>query len=434
MKKITDEMIDVLLGQALAPAEEPDARVNQQILERMEQGVAQERDGRRRDGRRWNGRRQGGRMQSGKKRFSAVIAAAAVLCMCSLTAYGAWRSLTPGQLAEHMGDAVLADAFLSEGALQIGEVQSYGGYDVTLLGIVSGEGLSEFRYFSDGELLADRSYAAVAISCSDGASMPDSSGDAYGGLEFFVSPLIGGYSPVNYNVATMHGSYGEAVVDGVLYRLVECDNVEVFADHDLYLCVSDSTFYPTKAYHYDSATGQISRNEEYAGLNALFELPIDASKANPQKAAQYVAALGVAEIAFSEEKLHPEPGCNVGAVIEESETGVVAYALQFVGNPYKWGGDSLTEGTDCSGFTKSVYAQFGVSLPHSAAEQRKQGVEVDGLENAQAGDLLFYEEPLHVALYIGNGWIVHAFPDEGICVSEADYDVIEAIRRVVETE
>lgn len=422
MKKVMDNALEKerekrmakIVRQALILTEEPDARLNQMILNRAEERKLLA---------------QNARVRNRKRSFAAALTAAAVLCMCSITAYGAWRYLTPGELAEHMGDGVLADAFLSEGALRINEVQSYGGYDVTLMGIVSGEGASEFQYFSDGELLADRSYVAVAIVRSDGTPISDSH------LEFFVSPLIGGYSPVAYNAVTMHGGYGEAVVDGVLYRLVQCDNVEWFADHDLYLCVSDSTFYRAEAYNYDKVTGEISRNETYAGLNALFELPIDASRADSEKAAEYMASLGVMEVEFPEEKLRPEMR-SFGLMMAEAETGamVANYAFQFVGNPYKWGGDSLTEGSDCSGFTKSVYAEFGVSLPHSSAEQRQQGCEVDGLENAQPGDLLFYEDPLHVAIYLGDGWIVHAFTSEGICVSKADFDRIEAIRRVLEEE
>ncbi len=116
---------------------------------------------------------------------------------------------------------------------------------------------------------------------------------------------------------------------------------------------------------------------------------------------------------------------------EGSEMGaaVAAYALQFVGNPYVYGGSSLTEGTDCSGFVMSVYANFGVSLPHSSASDRSQGYAVDGLENAQPGDLICYSG--HVALYIGDGQIVHASNREtGIIVSQADYRKILAVRRI----
>lgn len=116
---------------------------------------------------------------------------------------------------------------------------------------------------------------------------------------------------------------------------------------------------------------------------------------------------------------------------EGSELGVqvAEYALQFVGNPYVYGGTSLTNGADCSGFVLSVYANFGVSLPHSSKSDRSQGYAVDGLENAQPGDLICYSG--HVALYIGNGQIVHASnKKDGIKVSNADYKKILAIRRI----
>ncbi len=119
------------------------------------------------------------------------------------------------------------------------------------------------------------------------------------------------------------------------------------------------------------------------------------------------------------------------AVGEGSELGVAVaeYGLQFVGNPYVYGGSSLTNGTDCSGFVMSVYANFGVSLPHSSKADRTQGYAVDGLENAQPGDLICYSG--HVALYIGDGQIVHASnKKDGIKVSKADYKKILAIRRI----
>ncbi len=117
---------------------------------------------------------------------------------------------------------------------------------------------------------------------------------------------------------------------------------------------------------------------------------------------------------------------------DSSEMGIAVaeYALQFVGNPYVYGGTSLTDGADCSGFVMSVYANFGVSLPHSSAADRNQGYAVDGgLENAQPGDLICYSG--HVALYIGDGQIVHASSKKtGIIVSKADYKKILAIRRI----
>lgn len=110
-------------------------------------------------------------------------------------------------------------------------------------------------------------------------------------------------------------------------------------------------------------------------------------------------------------------------------SSVANFALQFVGNPYVYGGTSLTNGADCSGFVMSVYRNFGVSLPHSSGGDRSVGYDVGGLGNAQPGDIVCYSG--HVALYIGNGQIVHASTaSTGIKVSNANYRNILAVRRI----
>lgn len=89
---------------------------------------------------------------------------------------------------------------------------------------------------------------------------------------------------------------------------------------------------------------------------------------------------------------------------------IADFALQFVGNPYVWGGTSLTSGADCSGFVQSVYRNFGISLPRVAADQAQAGTRVS-LEQLQTGDLVFYADGgaiYHVVLYLGNGQVVHA--------------------------
>ena len=100
--------------------------------------------------------------------------------------------------------------------------------------------------------------------------------------------------------------------------------------------------------------------------------------------------------------------------LQESTAGkgqeIADFALQFVGNPYVWGGTSLTNGADCSGFVQSVYRNFGISLPRVAADQAQAGTRVS-LEQLQTGDLIFYADGgaiYHVVLYLGNGQVVHA--------------------------
>ena len=110
-------------------------------------------------------------------------------------------------------------------------------------------------------------------------------------------------------------------------------------------------------------------------------------------------------------------------------SAVAQFACQFVGNPYVYGGTSLTNGADCSGFVMSVYSNFGVSLPHSSGADRSVGAAVDGLSNAQPGDIVCYSG--HVAIYIGNGQIVHASTAKtGIKISNADYRSVLAVRRI----
>ena len=132
------------------------------------------------------------------------------------------------------------------------------------------------------------------------------------------------------------------------------------------------------------------------------------------------------------------PQTEAAVTSESSGSGlgaqVAAYATQFVGNPYVYGGASLTGGADCSGFTMAVYANFGVGLPHNAAAQSGCGTPVS-LSDLQPGDLLFYDNGGgigHVALYIGGGSVVHASnPETGIKISSYNYrSPVAAVRLV----
>ncbi len=120
---------------------------------------------------------------------------------------------------------------------------------------------------------------------------------------------------------------------------------------------------------------------------------------------------------------------EVSAQPASNGQAIVDYACQFIGNPYVWGGTSLTDGADCSGFVQSVFAHFGISLPRTTYDQIYAGVEVS-YDQAMPGDLICYDG--HVAMYIGGGLIVHASTQRtGIKISNANYRPILAVRRVV---
>ena len=176
------------------------------------------------------------------------------------------------------------------------------------------------------------------------------------------------------------------------------------------------------------------------GISNYKASPEEIKQAYREQAKKYHPDLNVGDN-LAEEKIKPKENracyytltsTKSGIPSGEIRSSIVEFAGQFVGNPYVWGKESLTEGTDSSGFTKSVYAHFGVSLPHSAAAQRAMGTKVETLENAEPGDLIFYETPAHAAIYLGDGMVVHAMPETGICISEADFDEIEEIRRIME--
>ncbi len=118
----------------------------------------------------------------------------------------------------------------------------------------------------------------------------------------------------------------------------------------------------------------------------------------------------------------------------ELATQIVDYALQFVGNPYVYGGNSLTNGTDCSGFTSLVFANFGISLPRTSYSQGYVGVYVNP-NNRQIGDLILYGydgQISHAALYIGNNQVVHALnSNTGIVVTDYSIMPVITVRRVL---
>ncbi|MBD5487753.1 MAG: C40 family peptidase [Lachnospiraceae bacterium] len=152
-----------------------------------------------------------------------------------------------------------------------------------------------------------------------------------------------------------------------------------------------------------------------------------AKEAAATKAAREAASKKMAENSSSGSKT--DSGKTYQSPTGSTGADVVKFAKQFVGNPYVYGGTSLTNGADCSGFVMSVYSNFGVSLPHSSAADRNVGAAVNGIENAQPGDIICYSG--HVGIYAGDGQIVHASTSKtGIIVSSATYRSILSIRRI----
>ncbi len=166
----------------------------------------------------------------------------------------------------------------------------------------------------------------------------------------------------------------------------------------------------------------LSTEFTYAESKEEEEARLAKEKAEREKAAAAAAAKTKSSNSSSgSQKVYDAPGSAAGS-------SVASYACQFVGNPYVYGGSSLTNGTDCSGFVMSVYAAFGVGLPHSSSADRSVGYAVS-TDAMSPGDIVCYSG--HVGIYIGNGTIVHASnPRTGITYSSVNYRPILAVRRI----
>lgn len=217
-----------------------------------------------------------------KMNLKAVLLAAAVVAAMSVTAYAA-ITLAPRDVAQRAGNEALAAAFEGEDAITVNETKTVGDYNVTLMGLVSGTGLSRVESLPDS-VDQDKTYAVLAYARTDGADITE------GAPDLTVSPLVEGYAPWRLNAWTLGGGVSSFAQEGVLYYLFECDNVEPFADHTVYLAVYPGTHTPPSAelFGFEDATGVITSK----GEAALFSLPLDESKANAQKAEELAGIWG----------------------------------------------------------------------------------------------------------------------------------------------
>lgn len=293
MKKMDD-----ILNQALTPENEPDFWLIQDILSKSKEVTPMKKN-------------------TTKKYAAALASCLLALGAVSATVYAAFNYLNPDQITREWGEPTLADAFSGEDAIYINETQSYGGYDITLLGVTSGQNLTEYQYSNDSVLLADRSYVLFAIENENLEPDPYNP-------DFTIFPVVMGYDYETYSsmFEQASGAHSEKR-GGTLYYMYECNNLELFADHDIYMCVSDDLPSLSEySYIYNNASGTLTRNTQYEGLNALFSLPLDTAKANPSKAAKQTAAYEKRQAKLQE---------NMSATDSPGMSGQLKEAFEFVG-------------------------------------------------------------------------------------------------------
>lgn len=218
---------------------------------------------------------------------SKVVAAVVctVILLGSGSVYAANHYLNPSQIVDEISaDSALSKAFADKDAITINETQTSNGYDITLLGLVSGEKLGLCVPDETKKEVSDKhSYAALAISKSEGSKMSN--------RNFCVSPLINGEAFTDVNAATLNVGLSWFEKDGVIYELIECDNLEIFADRGVYLSLVDNFGDEVAAFRMNEATGKYHKVEDYAGTSALFTLPLDKDKADTVAADKFLASL-----------------------------------------------------------------------------------------------------------------------------------------------
>lgn len=221
-----------------------------------------------------------------RKFFRTPAIVATLVAVLLISAFAVWTLLSPKEVATKAGDFALADAFDSADAVVMNRSVQTGEYTVTLGGIVSGKGLTDYCE----EAQEDKSYIVASVAYTDGREIKQA-----GDVGFTFTPLVSGFKPWRVNAWTLSGGYSSFVYEGVNYFLFECSNIEIFADHTVYLAAYQGSNAPSAETFTINENGEISFAEGFDAPHAMFTLPLDSAKANPTAVSQLLAEVGITE-------------------------------------------------------------------------------------------------------------------------------------------
>lgn len=200
-----------------------------------------------------------------------IVIAVAIIAILTTSAFALTVLLSPKEVATHTNDSTLAKAFDSENAVNINKSVQAGDYTITLEGIVSGRGLTDYC----GDVQEDKSYIVAAVSYADGHEIT-----ADDDICFTFTPLVQGYEPWLVNAWTLSGGYTSFINEGVKYFIFECSNIEIFADNTIYLAAYEGDEAPSAGIFTIRENGDIVFAEGFDEPHAMFTLPLDSSKAD----------------------------------------------------------------------------------------------------------------------------------------------------------
>lgn len=223
------------------------------------------------------------------RKWIVTIAAAAAALMLSVSAAVLW--LSPSQVAEEIDNPLLAQAFAGENAVLLHESAQAGEYTVTLEGLVSGAGIS--NWCSDVE--ESRTYAVVAVARTDGTPLTEDNYEVQASQTFTITPLVAGYPPQSVNIFSLNGGCVSFLQDGTAYYVMDTEDIQIFADRTVYLAVYQG-FVPSYQQFSLAEDGTVTMREDVVGC--LFTLPLDPSLADPEAVRAFFEESG-----FSQEPL-----------------------------------------------------------------------------------------------------------------------------------
>ena len=205
------------------------------------------------------------------KKMAVLIAACVALLAVSVSAAYVW--LTPAQVAEEHNQPLLAEAFNGPDAITINETVESGDFSITLLGLVSGRNLDTLN----PDLETDHTYSVLALRRLDGEPLENETFDF---MQYTMTPLVAGTSPAAVNNWTLDAGAGGMAKDGVYYYLLDTQSIEMFADRTVYMAFYEGSA-PNNTIFTVAEDGTIAFAEDFAGVHALFTLPLDPAKADP---------------------------------------------------------------------------------------------------------------------------------------------------------
>lgn len=234
-------------------------------------------------------------MTISKTKKIAVLAAACIaLLAVSVSAAYAW--LTPAQVAEEHDQPLLAEAFQGPDAIEINETVESGDFSITLLGLVTGRNLDVLNQ----DLEKDHTYSVLALRRLDGTPLENETFDFSG---YTMTPLVAGCSPAAVNNWTLSAFAQGFAKDGVYYYLLDTQSIEMFADRTVYMAFYEG-FAPSNDIFTVAEDGTIAFAEDFAGVQALFTLPLDPAKADRAAADAFVESTGMD--GWTNERTEPE--------------------------------------------------------------------------------------------------------------------------------